>query len=86
MSDEMTPRTTEIRKRHLKHAVMSLAVVLFGVVINEDAFAATLDLSKFEITFSEEFDGPLSVSPWGPNTRWIAHTRLGGGFWRRPIR
>jgi len=34
---------------------------------------AGLDLSKFQITFSEEFDS-LSVSPWGPNTRWIAHT------------
>ncbi|MHC4503436.1 MAG: LamG domain-containing protein, partial [Planctomycetota bacterium] len=36
--------------------------------------APTLSLDGFEITFSEEFDGRLDVSPWGPGTRWIAHT------------
>jgi beta-glucanase (GH16 family) len=40
---------------------------------------ASLDISKFQITFSEEFDS-LSVSPWGPNTRWIAHTPWAGDF------
>jgi hypothetical protein len=32
------------------------------------------------MTFSEDFDDVLSVSPWGPNTRWIAHTPWAGDF------
>ena len=39
-----------------------------------------LDLSGYRITFAEEFDGPLDVSPWGPGTRWIAHTPWAGDF------
>lgn len=38
-----------------------------------------LDLSGYRLTFSEEFDS-LSVSAWGPNTRWIAHTPWNGDF------
>jgi beta-glucanase (GH16 family) len=41
--------------------------------------AQTLDMSKLEPTFKEDFDS-LSVSPWGPNTRWIAHTPWNGDF------
>lgn len=44
----------------------------------------TLDLTGYEITFSEEFDQPLRVSEWGPITndgaRWIAHTPYKGDF------
>jgi len=42
--------------------------------------ARSLDLSGFNLTFSEEFDGPLDVSAWGPGTRWIAHTPWAGDF------
>ena len=42
--------------------------------------APSLDLSDFHLTFSEEFDGPLDVSAWGPGTRWIAHTPWAGDF------
>jgi beta-glucanase (GH16 family) len=38
-----------------------------------------LDLSHYNITFNEEFDR-LDVSPWGPGTRWIAHTPWHGDF------
>jgi beta-glucanase (GH16 family) len=38
-----------------------------------------LDLSTYKLTFSEEFDD-LSVSAWGPGTRWIAHTPWKGDF------
>lgn len=38
------------------------------------------DFSKLTLTFSEEFNDVLSVSPWGPNTRWIAHTPWAGDF------
>jgi beta-glucanase (GH16 family) len=38
-----------------------------------------IDLSRYEPTFVEEFD-TLDVSPWGPGTRWIAHTPWSGDF------
>ncbi|MBY0383507.1 MAG: glycoside hydrolase family 16 protein [Xanthobacteraceae bacterium] len=41
--------------------------------------AQELDMSKLTMTFQEDFDS-LSVSPWGPNTRWIAHTPWAGDF------
>ena len=41
--------------------------------------APPLDLTKYVLTFSEEFDS-LSVSAAGPNTRWTAHTPYGGDF------
>ena len=41
--------------------------------------SATLDMSKLQLTLSEDFDS-LSVSPWGPNTSWIAHTPWNGDF------
>jgi len=40
----------------------------------------TLDLSAYTVTFSEDFDGKLDISPWGPGTRWIAHTPWSGDF------
>ena len=42
--------------------------------------APTLKLDDFKLRFAEEFDGPLSVSAWGPGTRWIAHTPYAGDF------
>ena len=41
---------------------------------------ASPDLAGYTLTFDEEFNGPLSVSPYGPGTRWIAHTPYGGDF------
>ena len=40
----------------------------------------SLNLGGYKLTFDEGFDGPLSVSAWGPGTRWIAHTPYGGDF------
>ena len=40
----------------------------------------TLDLKGFKLVFEEDFSKPLDVSPWGPNTRWIAHTPWAGDF------
>ena len=42
--------------------------------------AATLDLKGYHLTFDEDFKEPLSVSAWGPGTRWIAHTPYAGDF------
>ncbi|WP_159586757.1 glycoside hydrolase family 16 protein [Chelativorans xinjiangense] len=38
-----------------------------------------LDLEEMSVSFEEEFD-TLSVSAWGPGTRWIAHTPWSGDF------
>jgi beta-glucanase (GH16 family) len=38
-----------------------------------------VDLAAYRQTFSEDFDS-LDVSPWGPGTRWIAHTPYNGDF------
>ena len=42
--------------------------------------AATLNLEGFKLVFDEDFSQPLDVSPWGPGTRWIAHTPWAGDF------
>jgi beta-glucanase (GH16 family) len=65
-------------------AAMTAAVALFafisngGVRSNADG-GNTIDLSAYHITFEEDFSN-FSVSPWGPNTRWIAHTPWHGDF------
>lgn len=48
--------------------------------LDTDGKKVTLDLTKYKVAWSEEFDGPLDVSPWGPGTRWIAHTPWAGDF------
>jgi hypothetical protein len=40
----------------------------------------TLDLTGYHVVFDEHFAAPLDVSPWGPGTRWIAHTPWNGDF------
>ena len=40
----------------------------------------TLNLDPYRLTFDEDFRDPLSVSAWGPGTRWIAHTPYAGDF------
>lgn len=41
---------------------------------------ASLDLKGFKLVFEDDFSKPLDVSPWGPGTRWIAHTPWAGDF------
>jgi beta-glucanase (GH16 family) len=50
-----------------------------GSIGRADAQSISLDLSKYELTFDENFD-TLDVSAWGPGTRWIAHTPWNGDF------
>jgi hypothetical protein len=38
------------------------------------------DLTGYTLVFDEEFNGPLSVSAYGPGTKWIAHTPYKGDF------
>lgn len=56
------------------------ALGLGGSVSFADAAARpVLSLGACEPTFYEDFK-TLSVSPWGPGTRWIAHTPWSGDF------
>lgn len=46
----------------------------------------TLNLDGYRLTFDEDFkDTELSVSAWGPGTRWIAHTPYAGDFGDAPF-
>jgi beta-glucanase (GH16 family) len=42
--------------------------------------SSDLDLTGYILVFNEEFNSPLSVSAYGPGTKWIAHTPYGGDF------
>ena len=41
---------------------------------------ASLHLEDYQVTFHEDFSQPLSISAWGPETRWISHTPYAGDF------
>ncbi len=66
----------------LKIASLNLLMVSALVFGSDRAFdqSSEIDFSKLQMTFREDFDDTLSVSPWGPNTRWIAHTPWAGDF------
>ncbi len=40
----------------------------------------TLNRNGMKLVFDEDFSKPLDVSPWGPGTRWIAHTPWAGDY------
>lgn len=50
-----------------------------NVARSEEPVGHALDLSRFRMTFDEEFR-TLSVSPHGPGTTWTAHTPWNGDF------
>ncbi|MBN8943295.1 MAG: glycoside hydrolase family 16 protein [Rhizobiales bacterium] len=63
-------------------ALFAVAVITVGVFTGwsqQADSAEPLDLTGYTLTFAEEFDS-LSVSPWGPGSRWIAHTPWNGDF------
>lgn len=68
------------RRRFIRGA---LAVAVAMVACSVNAYAGDtgddLNLDDMNLTFEDNFDS-LSVSPWGPNTRWIAHTPWSGDF------
>jgi len=67
-------------KRELIALIVAISSISFPMsyrAIGQSAGA--IDIGKLQLTFDEEFD-ELSVSPWGPNTRWIAHTPWAGDF------
>ena len=71
-----------IALRQLKVTVgVAIAGAVLFVLFNQRLRSETntLDLSKYHLTFDEDFSH-FSISPWGPNTRWIAHTPWHGDF------
>ncbi len=64
--------------RKLATAIVIAATVAgagSGYAADED----TLDIGAYRLTFEDDFD-ELDVSPWGPDTTWIAHTPWSGDF------
>ena len=66
--------------------LLIVAAACLGLAACDESSAASgaddgsrLDLSEYRQTFSETFE-QLDVSPWGPGTRWIAHTPWHGDF------
>ncbi len=57
-----------------------LALGAAATVAPAAAEGPPLDLEGYRLTFAEEFDELPDVSPWGPGTRWIAHTPWAGDF------
>ncbi|WP_041544770.1 MULTISPECIES: glycoside hydrolase family 16 protein [Chelativorans] len=63
-------------------ATLIASVLTLAISSAASAIAAEedeLDLGQMSLSFEEEFD-TLSVSAWGPGTRWIAHTPWSGDF------
>lgn len=61
----------------MRLALIAFILTLGGPVGN---LLSAPDLTGYTLAFAEEFNGPLSVSAYGPGTKWIAHTPYGGDF------
>jgi hypothetical protein len=61
-------------------AILLVSLVIFGICGPVQPLLSAPDLTGYTLAFAEEFDGPLSVSAWGPGTKWIAHTPYKGDF------
>ncbi len=59
--------------------LVSMAVAAVHASVSGHQQEDALDFSRLRMTFNEPFDS-LDVSPWGPGTRWIAHTPWAGDF------
>lgn len=61
----------------------SVATALVAICDTKVAYAGdtgdALDVDNMTLTFQDAFD-TLSISAWGPGTRWIAHTPWNGDF------
>lgn len=60
-------------------ATLAIMTVGGAGLAMSDRSQRLIDLDRYVLTFDENFDS-LSVSPWGPGTRWIAHTPWRGDF------
>jgi beta-glucanase (GH16 family) len=67
----------------VSRATARLLLGCFSLVFIVSHSAPAAPPPGYRLTFSEEFDGPLDVSPWTgwkPGHKWIAHTPYGGDF------
>ena len=72
----------QIRSPSLPKMILPFALALIAVLSAQSTVQTKsniVDLTRYEVSFAEEFD-QLDVSPWGPNSRWIAHTPWHGDF------
>ena len=67
------------RLRWLKLFMRMAASVSILFLISSTAFASTLDLTGYVMTFNEDFK-KLDISSSGPAKPWIAHTPWNGDF------
>jgi len=66
---------------HLCRSIRLVTLIALALQVDSACSQSSdLDLSRLTMVFREDFDERLSVSPWGPNTRWIAHTPWHGDF------
>jgi beta-glucanase (GH16 family) len=84
---EQTPaKHVRMRVQNLLGVLLTIFAIGAGLSYRLRAVNATpqsvkaVDLSRYQLIFSEDFSGPLDVSDWGPGTRWIAHTPWNGDF------
>lgn len=60
-------------------AALPFVSAIFAVVACSPAQSATINLRNCKPAFEDRFE-QLDVSPYGPDTRWIAHTPWHGDF------
>jgi beta-glucanase (GH16 family) len=76
--DSLPPRRPILRYS-LGAVALVCAALSLAQVSPQPTSRSILDLSGYNLTFDESFD-ELSISAWGPGTRWIAHTPWNGDF------
>jgi beta-glucanase (GH16 family) len=60
-------------------AIFCALAFFYAPAASTDTGGPPLDLSHMHMTFNETFK-TLSISPWGPDSVWIAHTPWNGDF------
>lgn len=58
---------------------LMVGILTLAPTVSSRAKDTTIDLSDYTLSFNENFS-KLDVSPFGPATRWIAHTPWNGDF------
>jgi beta-glucanase (GH16 family) len=64
----------------MRCSLFSALIVVVSYSCSGEILLSAPELAGYTLAFDEEFDGPLSVSSYGPGTKWIAHTPYGGDF------
>lgn len=59
--------------------LVAAALIMFPLSASHAQNGSELDINDYVQTFEDDFDS-LSVSAWGPDTTWIAHTPWNGDF------